>query len=103
MNDATALLIYRLAVGAAITNSFALSAVAPTFLLGVAGSLIVGPAFAWIFLAIMRRVHHVPSAIILQFVTTFGLAWVYARYSAAKLDPLARQLEIDYRDGVAKK
>jgi uncharacterized membrane protein (DUF485 family) len=37
---------------------------------------------------------------LLQFVTTFGLAWYYARFSAAKLDPLARQLEIDYRKGV---
>lgn len=40
---------------------------------------------------------------LLQFVTTFGLAWYYAKFSAAKLDPLARQLEIDYRAGVADK
>ncbi len=33
---------------------------------------------------------------LLQFVTTFGLAWLYARYSAAKLDPLARGLEEQY-------
>ena len=36
---------------------------------------------------------------LLQFVTTFGLAWMYARFSAAKLDPLARQLEAEYREG----
>lgn len=30
---------------------------------------------------------------LLQFVTTFGIAWLYARYSAAKLDPLARVLD----------
>lgn len=40
---------------------------------------------------------------LLQFVTTFGLAWYYAKFSAAKLDPLARQLEIDYRNGVTDK
>lgn len=34
---------------------------------------------------------------LLQFVTTFGLAFAYARFSQAKLDPLARQLEEDYR------
>jgi uncharacterized membrane protein (DUF485 family) len=34
---------------------------------------------------------------LLQFATTFGLAWMYARFSAAKLDPLARQLEAEYR------
>ena len=37
---------------------------------------------------------------LLQFVTTFGLAWYYARYSQSKLDPLARQLEAEYRKGV---
>jgi len=30
---------------------------------------------------------------LLQFVTTFLLAWLYARYSGARLDPLARQLD----------
>ncbi|GAB3014272.1 membrane protein [Nocardioides flavus (ex Wang et al. 2016)] len=37
---------------------------------------------------------------LLQFVTTFGLAWMYARYSAQKLDPLARRLDAEYRAGV---
>ncbi|HEX5919652.1 MAG TPA: DUF485 domain-containing protein [Nocardioides sp.] len=36
---------------------------------------------------------------LLQFVTTFGLAWYYARYSQKRLDPLARQLEAEYRKG----
>jgi uncharacterized membrane protein (DUF485 family) len=35
---------------------------------------------------------------LLQFVTTFGLAWLYSRFSNAKLDPLARDLEQSYRD-----
>jgi uncharacterized membrane protein (DUF485 family) len=33
---------------------------------------------------------------LLQFVTTFAIAWVYARYSAKRLDPLARQLDEQY-------
>ena len=33
---------------------------------------------------------------LLQFVTTFGLAWLYSRFSTAKLDPLARQLNEEY-------
>ena len=37
-NDASALLLYRLAVGAVATNGFSIGAVAPTFLLAVAGS-----------------------------------------------------------------
>jgi len=35
---------------------------------------------------------------LLQFVTTFALAFVYSRFSNAKLDPLARELEQSYRD-----
>jgi len=33
---------------------------------------------------------------LLQFLTTFLLAWHYSRFSTAKLDPLARQLDDDY-------
>jgi NhaP-type Na+/H+ or K+/H+ antiporter len=44
LNDATALLIYRLAVVAVGANGFSIAEVAPTFLLAIAGSLIAGPA-----------------------------------------------------------
>jgi uncharacterized membrane protein (DUF485 family) len=33
---------------------------------------------------------------LLQFVTTFVLAWLYSRYSTARLDPLARRLDEQY-------
>ena len=36
---------------------------------------------------------------LLQFATTFLIAWLYARYSAAKLDPLARSLNDEYEEG----
>src|SRR6201991_2901078 len=42
LNDATALLIYRLAVAAVATGDFSLGAVAPAFLLAVAGSVVAG-------------------------------------------------------------
>jgi Na+/H+ antiporter len=77
LNDASALLIYRLAVGAVAAQGFALSAVAPTFLLAVAGSVVVGPALGWAGLRVMARVQHVPTSIILQFVSTFGV-WIVA-------------------------
>src|SRR3954454_22699461 len=48
LNDASALLIYRLAIGAAAAGSFSIAAVSPAFLLAVAGSVIVGPALAWL-------------------------------------------------------
>jgi NhaP-type Na+/H+ or K+/H+ antiporter len=41
LNDASALLIFRVAVGAVAAKGFSIAAVAPTFLLAVAGSLVV--------------------------------------------------------------
>jgi uncharacterized membrane protein (DUF485 family) len=47
-------------------------------------------------------VGHINVALVfglLQFVTTFGLAWLYSRFSTTTLDPLARDLESQYRAG----
>jgi Na+/H+ antiporter len=77
LNDASALLIYRLAVGAVAVNGFSIGAVAPTFLLAVAGSVVAGPALGWLFLRLTDRVQDVPTAVILQFVGTFGV-WMLA-------------------------
>jgi uncharacterized membrane protein (DUF485 family) len=38
---------------------------------------------------------------LLQFVSTFLLAWLYSRYSTARLDPLARQLNAEYDGATA--
>src|SRR5207302_7354944 len=46
LNDASALLIYRLAVGAVAASGFSIGAVAPTFLFAVAGSVVAGSALA---------------------------------------------------------
>jgi uncharacterized membrane protein (DUF485 family) len=40
---------------------------------------------------------------LLQFVTTFLIAWLYSRYSNAKLDPLARQLDEQYIAALAQR
>src|SRR6195256_6190680 len=77
LNDASALLIYRLAVGAVAANGFSIGAVAPTFLFAVAGSVIAGPVLGWLSLRLTDRVEHVPTAIILQFAITFGV-WIFA-------------------------
>src|SRR6185436_1758740 len=77
LNDASALLIYRLAVGAVAMNGFSIAAVAPAFLLAVAGSMIVGPALGWLSLRVLHLLQHVPSAIVLQFVITLGV-WLLA-------------------------
>jgi Na+/H+ antiporter len=80
LNDATALLIYRLAVGAVAASGFSIRAVAPTFLLAVAGSLAAGPVLGWLLLRLLDRVQHVPTAIILQFASTFGV-WMLAEHA----------------------
>src|SRR4051812_42855852 len=77
LNDASALLVYRLAVGAVAAGSFSAADVAPTFLLGVLGSLVVGPALGWLVQRVMIHVEHMPTAIILQFVSTFAV-WLVA-------------------------
>jgi CPA1 family monovalent cation:H+ antiporter len=46
LNDASALLIYRLAVGAVAAGGFSVQAGGPTFLLAVLGSLIAAPRWA---------------------------------------------------------
>jgi CPA1 family monovalent cation:H+ antiporter len=79
LNDATALLIYRLAVGAVAANGFVFGDVAPTFLLAVVGSLVAGSALAWLFLRLAARLEDVPTAIVLQFVGTFGV-WILAEH-----------------------
>ena len=80
LNDASALLIYRLAIAAAAASGgFSIAAIAPTFMLAVAGSIVVGPVLGAITLRVLDRVEHVPSAIILQFVTTFGV-WILAEH-----------------------
>mgnify|MGYP000916878342 CR=1 FL=1 len=77
LNDATALLILRLAITAVAADGVTFGDVAPTFLLGVVGSLVAGPAMGWVTLWLLDRVRHVPTAIILQFVTTFSV-WMIA-------------------------
>jgi CPA1 family monovalent cation:H+ antiporter len=79
LNDASALLIYRLAVGAVAAGSFSVLDVAPTFLLAVLGSLVAGPALGWLMQRLLEHVQHIPTAIILQFVGTFTV-WLLAEH-----------------------
>src|SRR5215813_13052872 len=77
LNDATALLIYRLAIGALAMSSFSVRAVTPTILLVLAGSVVAGLLLARLTLLWANRVRDVPTATILQFVSTFGV-WILA-------------------------
>ena len=76
LNDATALLIYRLAVSATMGMTFTGTGVA-ILSLAMIGSAVVGFLLAHGLMRLTQRITDVPSAIILQFVTAFGL-WILA-------------------------
>ncbi|HSJ04607.1 MAG TPA: sodium:proton antiporter, partial [Verrucomicrobium sp.] len=80
LNDASALLIYRLAVGAVAANGFSVSSVAPAFVFSVVGSIVAGAVLGWLTLRLMGRVQHGPTAIILQFVSVIGV-WILAEHA----------------------
>jgi CPA1 family monovalent cation:H+ antiporter len=79
LNDAGSLLIYRLGVTAAVTGTFSIAEIGPAFLIGIVGSLIVGPVLALAYTAAMRPVRDAPSTIVLQFVAAFGI-WIGAEH-----------------------
>jgi Na+/H+ antiporter len=76
-NDATSLLVYRLAV-TAVASGLALSwPVAAAMAWALLGSLVLGALGGWIFARLTAPLTDAPSAIILQFIATFGV-WIAA-------------------------
>lgn len=76
LNDATALLIYRLAVSAAL-GSIMLSNAIPTILLSTIGSLIAGYLLGRFSLLTLARIEDAASSTVVQFAGTFGV-WILA-------------------------
>ena len=76
LNDASALLIYRLAVGA-VGGGFTLGKAAPMFALVFVGSVVAGLVLARPMRLAMAKIHDAPSSVIFQFVATFGV-WLLA-------------------------
>jgi monovalent cation/hydrogen antiporter len=79
LNDATALLIYRIAVGAVATEHLAWSQVAPTMALALVGSVVAGYLAARVMPLVIVRITEAPSSIIMQFATTF-MVWIGAEH-----------------------
>jgi CPA1 family monovalent cation:H+ antiporter len=77
LNDASALLIYRLAVGAVAAGGFSLTGAVPTFAIVVFGSVAVGWLVAWPIGLMISRIQDAPRSAICQFVVTFGV-WLLA-------------------------
>ncbi|RWE38546.1 MAG: sodium:proton antiporter [Mesorhizobium sp.] len=76
LNDATALLIYRLAVSAAL-GSIMLSNAVPTILLSTIGSLVAGYVLGRFSLLTLTRIDDAASSTVVQFAGTFGV-WILA-------------------------
>ena len=79
LNDASALLIYRVAIGALATEHLSWSQFAPAVAVALVGSLAFGYLSARLWMQVTRRVSDVPSAIILQFAGTFTV-WIVAEH-----------------------
>ena len=77
LNDASALLIYRLAVGAALGGATLGWNVVPMLLVVTVGSIVLAVALAHATLYVSSRIDDVATSVIFQFCTTFGV-WILA-------------------------
>lgn len=76
-NDASALLVYRLAVAAAMTGTFSGWRAVPLLALVCVGSVVLGIALSRLALEALTRIEDVATAVIIQFLSTFAV-WMIA-------------------------
>jgi Na+/H+ antiporter len=76
-NDASALLIYRFAVGAAVTGFVSAWSFGSTLLVVSIGSVLLAFVLARVMMFVTARIHDVATAVIVQFCGTFGV-WLLA-------------------------
>ncbi|MGY2811272.1 Na+/H+ antiporter [Bradyrhizobium sp. USDA 4502] len=79
LNDASALLIYRVAVGLVAAEHMKIREFVPSITIALVGSLAAGFLFAQVWMMITRRITEAPSAIITQFGGTF-MVWIIAEH-----------------------
>ena len=77
LNDASALLIYRAAVAAALGASWSPWQAIPLLLLSALGGVALGAALGWVFPRLTRAIDDIPVHVVLQFVGTFAV-WLIA-------------------------
>jgi CPA1 family monovalent cation:H+ antiporter len=76
-NDASALLAYRIAVGATLTGTFSGWSLVPALLLSCGGGAIAGFFLAHVLLRVTTRITDLRVAIVMQFVGSFAV-WIFA-------------------------
>ncbi len=72
LNDAAALVAYRVASGAAVAGTFAISQAAGEFVVSAAGGIAVGLAFGWVGQRLQGRLDDVPLTIFLSVLYAYG-------------------------------
>src|SRR6185312_11114117 len=77
VNDASALLVYRLAIGTAVAGNLTVAGIVPTTIAVIVGSIAVGILLSLVLIRLIAAIRDVPIAIIVQFVGTFGV-WILA-------------------------
>ncbi len=85
LNDASALLIYRFAVAAALGGSVTPWQAAPALALSCVGGVALGIGSAWLFHKVTRFIDDIPVHVVLQFVGTFAV-WLIADW--LKVSPI---------------
>jgi monovalent cation/hydrogen antiporter len=76
-NDASALLVYRLAVGATLTGFLSGWSVIPTLFVVTVGSVLLGLLLSRLILFVNARIRDVATGVVVQFCSTF-LVWILA-------------------------
>jgi Na+/H+ antiporter len=77
LNDASALLVYRLAIMAMMAGHLGFGSFAPVLLLTVFGSLAAGVGCAYVLRPLTTGLRDVPISLIVMFALTFGV-WIAA-------------------------
>lgn len=77
LNDASALLIYRLAIGVMLGSALSASGALPLLLASSVGSVALGWSLARVYLWLTSRIDELPILVVSQFVGTFAV-WIVA-------------------------
>lgn len=76
-NDASALLVYRLAVGAAFAGTLSPASAVPLMLVVTVGSVVLGLVLSRVVIRVTARIQDVSIAVVVQFCGTFAV-WMLA-------------------------
>ena len=78
VNDATALVAYRLAVAAAVTGLFSIGEAAFSFVWVSIGGLVIGLAVGWIVVQVEDRLEDPPVEVLVSLLRPPAAAWLPA-------------------------